>query len=129
MAEDARGEAGFSLIEILAALAIFGVLTALVFTNVRGVVDRARRTEAIAQLTAIVEKAREESLRTSLPVSLSSVVNELTEREGSALPDIEVSDEIIIHPPGACTAGEGAIMLPSGVAKFRIRPITCEVFF
>ncbi|MBM4258989.1 MAG: type II secretion system protein [Deltaproteobacteria bacterium] len=71
-----RGNAGFTLIETLIAVAIFGIvsmaITSLMLTNTRMISENAQSSEAIGYAQELLENLREVPVDTLAPGSTSS---------------------------------------------------------
>ena len=66
--------AGFTLVELLGVVAVIGILAAIGVTSSRGVIERGRNGQAIAEIMAIdVQIQGFRSAYDSLPVSLAGI--------------------------------------------------------
>lgn len=66
--------AGLTLIELVVAIAIFGILVALAYSSYAESIDRSRRTQAIAEIGSIqLAIIRFESSRGELPDALTDI--------------------------------------------------------
>lgn len=66
---------GFTLIEMLAVLAVSAILVALSLPSFRGTIARARAADTAATLQGSLELARSEAIRMNLPVSVCRSTN------------------------------------------------------
>jgi prepilin-type N-terminal cleavage/methylation domain-containing protein len=80
-----RGQPGFTLIEMMVAVIVMGVLTGMVVLSFAGPVNRARLVEAVEQVTYLDASARQFARRTGRAVEIRIDLGEgaLERREGS----------------------------------------------
>lgn len=70
-----RRACGFTLVEMLAVLAVSTILVALALPSFRGTMARARAADTAAALQASLELARSEAIRMNLPVTVCRSAN------------------------------------------------------
>lgn len=119
-------DAGFSLIEVVVALAIFAVLASVVTVNLRGAVLRAQTEAAVQELRTTVATARSLSVDLNRPVGLNALHARLYP-DGSQR--VRFSTPDIVQPPGLCPEGEATVDVGDGrdPLAWRLRFGTCEV--
>jgi prepilin-type N-terminal cleavage/methylation domain-containing protein len=101
--EAAGGEGGFTLLEALVALAIFGLLSGLMFPAVAQGVAGAAFEQAASGLRADLAMARAQALRTGAPVEL--VVDDAGRGYGwTPGPQRELIADLALAPAGARVA-------------------------
>lgn len=122
-------DSGFSLIEAIAVLVIFGLLTGITLTSVRSVQERANWNQNLAKLEAMIEKGREQSILSSVPLSLNEFREEVALENDMKLSDIVFSDDAEVYPYGVCTEGSGKVLMNGEFVDFKISPLTCEIVF
>lgn len=115
--------AGYSLLEVLIALGVLALASALVVPGLLASVDAAARRNLLIDIDGQLRAARATAVRESRTVSL--------EAEALRLPvgwTIESDAPIQFRPDGACTGGRVRFLRPSGRGMERtLEPPRCRV--
>ena len=127
-----RADAGFTLIEIVVAIAIVGLALSFVLPRLSGLLDRLgssmRQQRFEAQLAALGSEAR----RTGHTVLLLS--SEPQQKPGTK-PAIELPSDwsLVVEPPitfgynGVCTGGTVHLSFPGGERHYRLAAPYCRI--
>ena len=120
-------EAGFSLIEVLVVLAIFGTLASIVGINLRKAVHAARVDATKDAVIQIVKTTRAQATYLGEFVAFDEA------RRGHPM---EQDTQSIFFPAeagaqqyGVCQEAEGQLVIDGARYIFRIAPFTCEVSY
>jgi prepilin-type N-terminal cleavage/methylation domain-containing protein len=126
-----RAESGFSLIELVVALAVIGLMLSFTLPRLSGWVDRfgfsndeQRVTDSLAGLGEVARRAGRTLLLRSTARSVSSA--------DGAIVDLPRGWTLTVEPPivfrydGICTGGTARITSPGGERSYRLDPPFCR---
>ena len=123
---DKAGEDGFSLLEILIAMAIMSSLVMISILNISALKKRAEVVALEGRVRSLVELGRIEARVSANTVSLESFESK-RKNEASIIENIEFSENAYISPLGACTAFTVTAELNDEIYLFNVEAITCHV--
>ena len=124
-----RNNAGFTLLELMATVGVFGILIAIAIPNLVSVLPRLRLSDAARQVATDLQHVRMKAIAQSIPYQISfSTATYVVQRCNGACADdggnMALPDGITVTPPGSSpqfqprgTANAATIKLSNGITN------------
>jgi prepilin-type N-terminal cleavage/methylation domain-containing protein len=128
-----RAEAGFTLIELVVALAVVGLTLAFVLPRLTGWVDRLGRSSAQQRFEDSVAGLGSQARRGGRTVYLRSSSPDAATAADEASIDlprgwsVEVEPPIAFHYDGLCTGGVVRLLTPAGEQRYQLVAPYCRL--
>ncbi len=96
-------EAGFSLLEILVAVALLGIAMSTAFVNINGMIKRSELKAFKDSVTLLVQDARYASISQQRDISLVEHVESFF---SSDVPTFYLDSDVVVRRSGVCSEGK-----------------------
>lgn len=134
-------EAGFTLLEMMVAVAILALISGIAYPAVQNLIGRQRLTEARGAVALAVARARSEAVRRNLPTRVALAQAGAGQGEGLIVARIGTTplplgatvewprDGLMIYGDGSSSGASGIVRAGASASQFTIDPATTRLAF
>lgn len=124
-----KGEDGFSLLEILVALALIGLAISTAMVNVNGMIRRSEAKAFQENIVLLVRDARYAAISKQKKVSIADHASVFyrTLKTNVAEYPIVVQSNVVVQKSGMCTSGQLVAEQNGKRLSFNVAPFNCQM--
>ncbi len=130
-----RGQAGFTLFEVMVAVAILALISGIAFAQLQNLIGRQTLTVARGAVALAVARARSEAIRRDLPTRVTLADDALLVSRIAATPLPEGAivewprEGVVMFGDGSSSGASGSVRAGASASRFTIDPATARLEF